>query len=555
MVKKTENIFNVNDEAKKLFQLIYGKKKAAEEKKFDDETPRINVSRIVSRLSFLYEKIRVAVDYDEDHLLRKNAIKRILKRLITIEGALKDYDKEEISRQLLTELIQAGYLPNNKIPEIKIGEVGDLLEKYIKLREHFKKTHPITIESKSEESKERNHILSWIVGLAATEIEENLNKDEVKQMIVANMFDILSKIIKLPPDLPHQKDLEIQIYLSIGRTYLKFDDDMLNFAAFKYYHKWQSISDEEIFSVAQDLKAINLAVGKQLKHPLIKQIDKIVRRYALYFSILQEMIEDNPAKAYENAISNAKNFRTQIKEKCDKKYSKVKSRLWRSGLRSIIYIFLTKGIFVILLEIPAIKFFGEIVNPVTLAINVSFPAILLFIIILFTKTPGAENTKRIIEGIEEICYVENKRKQPIFLRRTTKRNYFMNILFNLLYATTFLISIIFLIKLLVYFNFNWVSITIFLFFLSFVSFFSFRIKRDVKQYIITEEKETILGFIFDFFYMPIVAVGKLLSDNVSKINVFIFVLDFIIETPFKVIIGIIEDWTKYLKEKKEDLSS
>ena len=54
--------------------------------------------------------------------------------------------------------------------------------------------------------------------------------------------------------------------------------------------------------------------------------------------------------------------------------------------------------------------------------------------------------------------------------------------------------------------------------------------------------------------MPIVAVGKFLSGNISKINVFIFILDFIIETPFKVIVGIIEDWTKYLKERKEDLA-
>lgn len=88
----------------------------------------------------------------------------------------------------------------------------------------------------------------------------------------------------------------------------------------------------------------------------------------------------------------------------------------------------------------------------------------------------------------------------------------------------------------------------------FVSFFSFRIKRDVKQYVITEERETFLGFIFDFFYMPIVAVGKFLSDNVSRINVFIFILDFIIEAPFKVVVSVIEEWTKYLKERKEDLS-
>jgi len=207
-----------------------------------------------------------------------------------------------------------------------------------------------------------------------------------------------------------------------------------------------------------------------------------------------------------------------------------------------------------LLEIPAIKFFGEPLNPVSLAINIAFPVVLLLIIIMFTKTPNKKNTEKIIEGIKEITFVENQKFQPIYLRKDTRRNYFMNALFNLIYATAFILSIYFLIKLLHIIHFNWVSITIFLFFLAFISFFSFRIKRDVKQYIIIEEKETIFGFIFDFFYMPIVAVGKWLSNNISRINIFIFILDFIIEAPFKVIVGVIEDWTKYLKERKEDIT-
>ena len=39
-----------------------------------------------------------------------------------------------MSMNLLTELIQAGYLPNDKIPEIKIKEVAGLLEKYIDIK-------------------------------------------------------------------------------------------------------------------------------------------------------------------------------------------------------------------------------------------------------------------------------------------------------------------------------------------------------------------------------------------------------------------------------------
>jgi hypothetical protein len=557
LIRKTsDSSLTLSPDTKKLFQLIYSRQKKTDVFA-DDDIPRIHVSHIVSRLSFFYEQVRQAVDYDEDHLLRKNAIKRILKRQLIIEGSVIDYKNEEIAKHLLIELIQGGYLPNNKIPESKIPEVSVLLEKYIKLRHYFRSSYQGTAKEKGNVekiNKERNRLTNWIITLAATEIEQNLNQDEIKKMAMANMFDILARVIKLPAGSSYQKDLNLQIYLSLARNYLKQDADMLSFLAFKFYNTWENIGDAEIKEIATHLDKINLAVTKQLDHPLIKQMDKVVRRYSLYFLMLIEVIQENPTKTYEQAVGNLRNFTATLREKCEKKYIKVKSKLWRSGLRSIIYIFLTKSIFVFILEIPAIKFFGEPVNITSLAINITFPAFLLFVMILFTRVPNNKNTDKIIEGIKEISFVENKKTQPIVLKPPSRRGYIMDGFFNILYSGAFLVAIYFLIILLNRIHFTWVSITIFLFFLSFVSFFSFRIKKEVKQYIITEERETLLGFLFNFFYMPIVAMGRFLSNNVSKINIFIFIFDFIIETPFKIMVAIIEDWTKYLKERKEDLA-
>jgi hypothetical protein len=54
--------------------------------------------------------------------------------------------------------------------------------------------------------------------------------------------------------------------------------------------------------------------------------------------------------------------------------------------------------------------------------------------------------------------------------------------------------------------------------------------------------------------VPIVAVGKLLSENFSRLNVMVLVLDFIIEAPFKLVVQIAEEWTKYVRERKDDIS-
>lgn len=561
LTKKKESSFDIDVDIKRLFQMVYVKKNNLEKSK--NKETNISVSTMGSKLAFFYEKIRNAVDYNEDYLLRKNAIKRILKRQILIEGLVKKSESEDISSHLLTELIQAGYLPNNSIPEKKIYDIAEIIEKYIKLKYYsFQKKSFFAILSESfgfrnkrkRTTKAKKILLNWVISLAAAEIEENLSDDPVKREMLSEMFEILKDNIKLPRDLPFENDLEIQIYLSICRNFLRYDDDLLNLIAFKYYNKdWKKADDEKIVKVSEKIDKLYLAVSNQLKHPLIKQVDKISKSYSLYFSILNEAIEENPLKVYEFALNNHKAFISFVKEISQRRYGKIKKKLWSSAWHSIIYIFLTKSIFVFALEIPAIKFFGEQLHVFSLAINVAFPAVLLFVIILFTWSPAKENEKKILEGIEEIVFTEKRQKYSMVLRKPAKRSFFMDFIFNLLYIGGFSITIYLIIKGLTFINFNWVNITIFLFFLTFVSFFSFRIKREIKRFIIIEHREGFLSFLFDFFYMPIVAAGKFLSDNASKINVFIFVLDFIIEVPFKVFVEIFDDWVKYVKERKEDL--
>jgi hypothetical protein len=338
------------------------------------------------------------------------------------------------------------------------------------------------------------------------------------------------------------------------RNFLNYDTDLLSFTVFKYYNKnWSKITDQEIEEIADKIDVLYLAISQQLEHPLIKQVDKITKTYSLYYSILKEVVEENPIKIYDQALNNNKSFINIIKETCEKRFKKIKNKLWKSGLRSILYIFITKSVFVILLEIPAVRWFGEEINPFSLAINISFPAVLLFLMILFTWAPAQENTKKIIKGVEEIVYSEKRRKYNILLINPAKRSFVMDFIFNLLYLSGFIITIYFIIKFLVFIEFNWVSVIIFLFFLMFASFFSFRIKRDIKKYIIIESKEGFFGFVFDFFYTPIVAMGKFLSNNISKINIFIFIFDFIIEAPFKVFVEAFNEWLKYMRERKDDL--
>ena len=542
--RKEEVIFTPNENTKKLFQVIYQEKNKTEEE--NDDTPKIKVSELISRLAFYYEKIRNSVDYKEEYLLRKNSILRVLKRQVIIEGSLKETKAEEISKNLLLELIRAGYLPNNKLPETKIHELAVVIEKYLKLR-------ALALPNLAEE-KEKNEIGKWILAMAASEIEERLNLDPVSQTVASNMYDLLAANIVLPDNLPYQEDREIQIYISIHQIFMKFDTDMLEFLLLKYYNaNWAKAGEGEIKYLANHLEAMKAMIDKQKNHPLAAQLNKIIKRYAVYFTILNDVASDDPAGVYESFKNDPKAFPRLVKKFAQKRYQEAKAKLRRAAVRSIIYIFLTKMILAFILEVPFTLWLGEVLNYNSLAINITFPPLLLFLIVLFTRTPSDANSLKIVQGVEEIVFKEKERKEPIILRQPVKRKRGISATFAVIYAITFFITFGLVIYFLDKIQFNFVSIIIFLFFLTLVSFFSLRIRKVAGEMYIVESRENIFSFIIDFFYVPVIEVGRWLNEKFSRLNFFVFILDFIIEAPFKIFVEIAEEWTKYVKERKEEI--
>lgn len=547
--KKADQALTVTEKTKRLFQVIFHDQNKSKDE--DEDKPKIVVSELVSKMAFYYEKLRNTVDYKEEHLLRKNAIERILTRQIIIEGAItiKEREASDISEHLLTELIRAAYLPNETIFETKIDEIGDIIGKYLLLKKHG------MVAMKDHSLKERNKTIKWIIALMASDIEERLGRSKVDLSVVDHMYGILTDLIKFKHDSPYEEDKEIQIYVGIYRAYLKFDRDMTSFILFKYYNgNWQTADERYIEKVAGNIVTLRETVDNQIDHPLAGQLNRVISRYTVFFKILVDVISEDPKGLYDSMKFDPKAFPRVIKQACGKRYQSAKRKLWRAGIRSILYIFITKSFFAILLEVPATKWFGEEINGFSLVINMLFPAFLLFLIILFTRVPADENSAKVVKGIKEVVYEEKKRKEPFRLRKPVKRGAGLNFVFGIIYAITFFISFGGVVWALDKINFSFVSIIIFLFFLALVSFFANRIRRSARDLIIVPPKDSLISFVADFFYIPIVQSGKWLSENFSKINVFVFILDMIIEAPFKIFVKVTEEWTKYVKERKDELT-
>lgn len=538
--QKQSIVLTATEMAKKLFQAVYFSQRDG--KKENDEV-KIRVSETISRMSFYYEKIRNSVDYKEEHLLLKEAINRGLNRLISIE---QQKDELLIAKDLLVELIRAGYLANNKIPETEIVPVGAIINKYLKLKA-LAMARTVVVD--------KGELGVWLMNLAACELEDYLNPKEVNTQVVKSMYETLAPLLELPVDSPLEKDKEIQLYLSIYRSYLRADEDIASFVLFKYLvPNWLAADEATIIAAAEKIDELVKTIHYHLAHPLAAQLNRLVARYTVFFSILTEVIAESPTEVYDCLKKDPKAFPRRIKHICAKRYKSVKRKLWRAAVRSIIYLFLTKMLLVLVLEIPVANFLNQPVNDFSLGINVTFPPLLLFLIVLFTRTPGDANTAKIIEGIDQLTFVEKARREPIKLRPAASRSAAKGFVFGLLYIITFFLSFGAVVWFLDKVGFHFVSITIFLFFLALISFFSIRIRKRVRELLVIDPKENIFGLLMDFFSVPIIAAGKWISEKFAKINVLVFILDFLIEAPFKLFVEVAEEWTKYVKERKEDIS-
>jgi len=505
--------------------------KREREKKVDE--PVISITTRTSAASFVYERMRNAVDYREEHLVRRNAIERILRRLLTTAK------RDKIAESLIEELIHARYLPNDTIPQRKIGELEHIIAKYYAL------LGPASISDVTNVKS----IAGWMLGIMATEIDEFLVVPYVMHAAINAMYEILNKRIHIEENISSD-ELGKQIYIAASKVLYKNDEDTLRYHLFLLYYPHWPLADEKLVSdVAEHIDRIKKRIAADMNHPMRDRILTMTRKHVAYFMILRRIVTDNPMGAWQ-AMQEEDNLKKLVSAACSEHYRETRAKLKRSVGRSIIYLILTKFLIAIVLEIPVEYVLLNKFHLIPLLINLVFPPVLLAIIAYSTKLPDDENTRHISAGIQNMIQGTH---DMIQMPKSRKRSFVMQVIFVVLYSFLFIISFGLLISGLQFLDFTFVSILIFLLFLSLVSLFAYRIRRGSQELIVTPPKRGIIRSLWGFFSIPVLHAGKLMSDKFSKLNVFIFILDFVIEAPFKSFIKITEDWMNYVHEKKDEI--
>ena len=515
--------------------------KAIKPRSKPDDYSKISVSRASSFFAIVYERVRNAIEYREEHLIRRAAIERITRRRLMMNPTGTG-EAENIVR----ELLWARYFPADSLSEKDSADVQKILDIYMTLRERM---------VVGQTGKIAHYLDAFLIDLLTCEIEEQLSQDTAQRenIITYFIFQVLKEKLKvedLTPDLQNA-----YLLTAIEQTYRKSDKPYKRYHLFTvFYDPLSKYDPEKLHDMTANLPQIFEKIDDTLANNLVEKLSRFVKKQLPPFLILFSLIRTKRDGELREILHDKQKLWNEVEALCRQKYASTQVRLRSLAVRSIIYIFVTKMVFAILLEGPLSQYLYNSIDWVSIGVNSLFPPFLMLIIILFTHIPGAENTKRIYQRIVDIIDSDTSFETSIALitKHRRERRPVLQIGLSLFYTATFGVTLYVIWLGLKALNFNFISQAIFLFFVSTVAFFSHRIKQVTSEYKVVEKDSVITPFI-DFFFMPILAMGKFFSSEVAKLNFFTFIFDVIIEAPYKLLVEIIEEWISFTKRKKEEI--
>jgi len=505
----------------------------------DTDADMIQVSETVSKAASVYENVRNTLEYDDEHLLRRNAIKRILKRRI-IES-----DSRRLSESLLKELIWAKYLPNNTVPALMIDKISNILQKY--------KLMFGTLEG---ETKEGQRVYQWLLDVLSVEIEYTLGPPCVDEALASFAYQELRKRIDWQTKVISEEDRDLQIYIAVHRAVLRSNVPTLRYRILTlYYQKWRTAKagDPVVKEIAMNVSKVIDSIEGQIYHQAQDDVYRFVRRHGVVFHLLADIAQDSPEE-FASAVhaADTATIDTAITKAAEERYKTFRTRLTRTVVRAALFLLLTKSILALLVEYPYEVFVLQTTDWVPLTVNILFPPLLLALIGLTVRIPQKKNTQRVLEELHGILGLDDDFSLAFKRRRPWGRGALWWI-FNGLYTAILILTIVVLTSVLLAFHFNALSIAFFIFFMSLVAYFGLRIRNTRRELMVIDLSRGFFGTLADVMFLPIVRAGRWVAIRAPKVNIFLFFFDFIIEAPFKAAISLVESWLAFLREKREEI--
>ena len=491
----------------------------------------------INSAALVYEKIRVAMEYQEEHLIFKNAIARILRRRYTLLPSIKSL---MLTQDLMRELAWADYVNPETLDKKTWTEIGIIIDRYLVILNNLN----CGIYSKLDLQKK---IIDWM----ACEIEDNIRPKEENELLINYASSILNKnlIINSPKISPEDNDLLLKI--TVYNLLFKPDIPLVEYYLLnKIYPNFKSFNIAEAKKFALSFEPYFNKINRYLNHPLRTNYVHYVKRFIPPFIVLRSTLASGNFIA-ENVLQAPSVLETETMETYRAMINSARTKVFRGTMRALIFILFTKIILALIIEVPYDRYFTGGIHFLSLFINILTPVILMFVAGTFVKSPPPKNAKFVAEAVSRILYDGNigEKKFNLILKKSNRSFAIFNLFYGL-FNIAILVGVIWLLLIL---QFNLVSIILFFLFISIVSFFSFRIRNIALELAMQRSSDDAITSAIEVLFLPFIKIGKYISGKFALFNPTMMLVDFLIEAPLKTIIRIVNYWRRFVNAKKEEM--
>lgn len=481
-------------------------------------------------ISTAYEQLRNAAEYAEEHLLLQRAVKRFLKRNFSYfsRGASNNI---KIGEELIVELTQAGYLLNGAFSSHTSQRIKYLADEYVHVYRALR-----------EARVARDDATDWVLAILSVEIENLLNPHSHFSAVAYSSYQHFLGLF--PKDAlvttPGESDAyEISLYIAVHQALLKSDMATVRHDLVRMYR--QSPHDTQAFI------AFNENVTKLYTSRFTQRLKRAVSRHGAALRIVNSMAHDRPDMP--ELLESRERFMEVYNLQVNQEYRQLRQKLNKGIIKSIIFIFITKVIIGLGIEIPYDLIFIGSVAILPLAINLLFPPLYMASLKLGLKVPSIANARVLSTYIDKALFTDEQPLVPSLRDSTRTASTSLKALYALLFFVPFAIMVYALSLL----HFNWVQMLIFVVFLSTASFLGFRLSTMVRDLEIISHQTNFLSTVRDFFYLPFILLGQWLSSKYARVNAVPQFLDVAIELPLKSILRLFRQWTRFINEKHDEI--
>jgi len=493
---------------------------------------KVHVDAVASRVALWYERMRNLVDYQDEHLLRKNVIGRAMQR----RSLFKDFNPN-FAEQLIKEVIRAGYLPNDQVPEQKVEEVQSLINRLFALLSELQSLR--ILDSKKKK------ISSWLVEIFICAIEEAAAPPLKENFITDLMFRTIRENLSVKNNGLPERDKDVQLMIAIQRTLLKANSDRLRFHILKFFEpQWLEFSLENLI-------LLKSSADRQMKNPHSGAFLALCRRYDTVFALIGDAAEHTQKSELRQVFSDRDKFALAIKTAYQKRYAQEKRRLGIVAFLSVISFFLSKVLIAIAIEIPFDRYIAHSFSWFATTVSILFPPVLMLVIVSALRLPSEDNANLALKEAGAVMFNEEERKYVIALPK--KPTLFSVSALYFLYFLAFAATVYFITKFLFSIGFSVANTAVFYLFTSLIVATGVRLSNRARELSLEEEKGSIPLFVFDIFIMPFATFGQWLSRGIQRVNILVFIFNIFIELPVLLFIEFLENFRGFIRTRRDEI--